>query len=1128
MAPQTHSTSSDSAALAPDTLDVKRQQVIVVVGNGMVGHRFLERVKKYDTEGRYALVSIGEEPIEHYNRMLLTEYFEHLSIDKLMLATSRAWYDENAIALKISSRATSIDVASKTLVCQTQTPRDSDASSNEFTVAYDHLVIATGASALVPKLPGTSLTGVFVYRTLQDLNNIIAYSEAQRAREDAGGFKKYALVIGGGLLGLEAAKAIHDLKIGVRIVNRGGRLMSRQLDDAGARVLHNEIVSKFGIEVLYGKSTKVIRGDAAICGVDFTDGSAYDDVFMVVFATGIAPRDELARVSELDVATRGGGIRVNDYLETSAADVYAIGECVSHRDVTYGLVAPGYEMADSLAKNFAAASAHTEGSAVERVAFTGSDSSTKLKLMGMEVAAFGAYFPEDISEPFEELVYNNPLERMYKKLLFSANGKKLLGGILVGDASDFPRLTLMCKMKDTKPLKEAPNEILLGKRGSGGAGSGGNALLELPDEAQVCSCNNVTKGEMCATIREKKLTTLADVKKVCNVGTGCGGCMPMVKDLFECELAAAGAVVDKSLCEHFAYSRQELYQIILVEKYETFTQVLRQHGRKSNDPRQHGCEICKPTIASIFASLTNHHVLLGDRAALQDTNDRFLANIQKSGQFSIVPRVAGGEITPEKLVVLGKVAKKYKLYSKITGGQRIDLFGAEKYDLPAIWEELVAAGFESGHAYGKSLRTVKSCVGSTWCRFGQQDSVGFAIFLENRYKGVRSPHKIKGGVSGCTRECAEARGKDFGLIATEKGYNVYVCGNGGTTPKHAVLLAPDVPQDLCVKYLDRFLMYYIRTADRLQRTSKWLESLEGGIEQLRRVVMEDSLGIAATLEKQMAHLLDTYECEWKKVVETPELRAQFAQFRNTSATQQETVMVEERGQLIPVDKTAPQIKSGAASVTDTSASVALESPTAISDASRAFDASFEWIPFGSKDLFDENAGGAVLYGGTQLGVFNITELFNGIERVSWFATQNMCPHDHAFVLAQGILGDADGRPKIVCPMDKKSYDLEDGSCMGSDNESMRLETFRVKVDDDGQLFILLPPVEELDARLGTSNFVRPAKSLDGSDANPSTRATSTASSLSSSPSLSPSSSFSVSPGAFSSSIRGCGDIRLDW
>ncbi|KAL4094440.1 hypothetical protein PRIC1_010101 [Phytophthora ramorum] len=1031
--------------------DAKETEVVVVVGNGMVGHRFLERLRQYDTSKRYTLVSIGEEPIQHYNRMLLTEFFEHLSIDKLKLATPD-WYAENEIELMTHAQALALDTANKTLLCQRlgDIPKD----TAQFEVPYDRVVIATGASALMPRLPGTDLRGVFVYRSIADLNSIIAHAETQAKSEAAGGAKKYALVVGGGLLGLEAAKSVHDLKVSVRIINRGDRLMSRQLDADGAKVLHNEIVNKFGISVLYGKSTQEILGseENGVEAVQFTNGDRFDDVCMVVFATGIKPRDELAHSSGLELAQRGG-ILINDYLECSEPGVYALGECISHRNVTYGLVAPGYEMADTLAKNF------TCGSPENRVAFPGGDISTKLKLMGMEVGSFGDYFPEFIKEPFEALTYNNPLEKVYKKLFFSADGKKLLGGILVGDTSDFVRLSLMYKQKDSKPLVDPPSEILLGKRGGGG----GNAVLDLPDEAQVCSCNNVTKGDICKAIKEKKLTKLGDVKKGCNVGTGCGGCIPMVKDILEAELAAAGAEVDKSLCEHFAYSRQELYQIIQVEQYSTFGEVLAKHGRKQHDPRSYGCEICKPTIASIFASLQNGHILKGDRAALQDSNDRFLANLQKSGQFSVVPRVAGGEITPDKLIVLGQVAKKFDLYTKITGGQRVDLFGAQKQDLPEIWRMLVDAGFESGHAYGKSLRTVKSCVGTTWCRYGQQDAVGFAIFLENRYRGIRSPHKLKGGVSGCTRECAEARSKDFGCIATDQGYNIYVGGNGGTNPRHATLLASDVPQDLVVKYLDRYIMYYIMTADRLQRTSKWLDALEGGIEQLRRVVMQDSLAICATLEKQMSFLVGTYECEWKKVIESPELMSQFAQFKNTSETQKEVHMRTVRDQRMPTFVSLSKTSSSRSSGAGTESSSPTSTTSVLSDLDDP-----EWVSFGSKDLFDVNGGGAVLYGESQLAIFNIMESCNGIEKVSWYATQNMCPFDHSFVLAQGIVGDLDGRPKVACPMHKRNYDLTDGCCLSGDD--LRLQTFEAKEEND-TIYVLLPPADVVDARLATSRFV---------------------------------------------------------
>ena len=297
-------------------------------------------------------------------------------------------------------------------------------------------------------------------------------------------------------------------------------------------------------------------------------------------------------------------------------------------------------------------------------------------------------------------------------------------------------------------------------------------------------------------------------------------------DLFKAQIKAAGKKVNNALCEHFACTRQELFEIVKIKRIKTFDELITRHGRGQ------GCEICKPAVASILASLWNENVV--DHTTIQDTNDRFLANIQRGGTYSVVPRVPGGEITPDKLIVLGKVAKKYGLYAKITGGQRVDLFGAPVHQLPDIWEELVNAGFESGHAYAKAMRTVKSCVGSTWCRYGVQDSVGFAIRVENRYKGFRAPHKIKAAVSGCIRECAEAQGKDFGIIATEKGWNLYVCGNGGAKPRHADLLAADIDAETCIKYIDRFLMYYTQTADRLTRTSVWLEKMEGGIDYLTR------------------------------------------------------------------------------------------------------------------------------------------------------------------------------------------------------------------------------------------------------------------------------------------------------
>jgi len=383
------------------------------------------------------------------------------------------------------------------------------------------------------------------------------------------------------------------------------------------------------------------------------------------------------------------------------------------------------------------------------------------------------------------------------------------------------------------------------------------------------------------------------LKQQTQAATGCGGCATLVKSVLNSELAKQGYAVNTDLCEHFAYTRQDLVNLIRVKQIKTFTELLTEHGKGL------GCEICKPTVASILASQWNEHILETDHAALQDTNDKFLANMQKDGTYSVVPRITGGEISPDMLIALGQVGKKYQLYTKITGGQRVDLFGARLEQLPLIWKELIDAGFESGHAYGKSLRTVKSCVGSSWCRYGVDDSVSLAIELENRYKGLRSPHKIKFAVSGCTRECAEAQSKDVGVIATENGWNLYVCGNGGMKPRHADLFATGLDKATLIKTIDRFLSFYVRTADRLQRTSVWMENMEGGLDYLKSVIIDDKLSLGEELEQQMQTVIDTYQCEWKTTIENEEKLKHFRYFINSDATDDNVIFVEERGQIRP-------------------------------------------------------------------------------------------------------------------------------------------------------------------------------------------------------------------------------------
>jgi nitrite reductase (NADH) large subunit len=775
---------------------------LVVIGNGMVGHRFLTRV-----QGRgLSVTTFCEEPRPAYDRVNLTAFFSGKSAEDLSLLAPG---DYDGMELHFGDKAVAIDRNAKAVT-----------SARGKTIPYDKLVLATGSSPFVPPIPGRDSPGCFVYRTLDDLEAI--RERAKNARVGA--------VIGGGLLGLEAANALKQLGLEVHVIEFAPRLMALQLDEIGGALLKAKIEA-LGVSVHTGKSTTHIEPGLRM---NFSDGESLE-TDLIVFSAGIRPRDELARAAGLTLGERGG-IAVDDRCCTSDPDIFAIGECALHRGRIYGLVAPGYRMAEVAADAIA-------GDDIDR--FTGCELSTKLKLLGVDVASFGdAFNNENVVSWFDAL------KGVYKKLAISADKKRLLGGILVGDASDYgPLLKLQQSRAALPPHVE-------------------DLMLSQKQAETICSCLNVTKSEIVAAIEKEKCVSVGAIKACTGAGTGCGSCVPLLA-----EMLRSGDQV-QHLCEHFPHSRQDLFHLLRLHSLKTFDDLLARHGRGA------GCEICKPAVASMLASTWNEHVLSKPHLSLQDTNDRFLANIQRDGTYSVVPRVPGGEITPEKLIALGQVAKRYGLYTKITGAQRIDLLGARVEQLPLIWRELVDAGFESGHAYGKALRTVKSCVGSTWCRYGVQDSVSFAIRLENRYKGLRSPHKLKSAVSGCARECAEAQGKDFGVIATEKGYNLYLCGNGGMKPAHAQLFATDLDEETVVKYLDRFLMFYIRTADRLQRTAPWLRSLDGGIEYLKKVLIDDSLGICAELEADMARVVGSYRCEWKAALEDPEKLARFRPFVN--------------------------------------------------------------------------------------------------------------------------------------------------------------------------------------------------------------------------------------------------------
>ncbi|KAK3638819.1 hypothetical protein LTR22_017670 [Elasticomyces elasticus] len=1032
----------------PDVPESKRKRV-VVVGLGMVGISFIEKLMKFDVKRReYDVIVIGEEAHLAYNRVGLTSFFQHREVENLYLNPA-SWYasmPEGSLSYHLNTMVSSVDTEKKTVE-----------TSKGDTVPYDILVLATGSDALLPRhTPGHEAKGVFVYRTIEDLQKLIDFSATKKGGVGA--------VVGGGLLGLEAAKAMMDLEefSKVKLIERNRWVLSRQLDgDAGSMVV--EQVTALGLDVLLSKRVGKINTDAdnSVTGVVFEDGEQMD-CSCICFAIGIKARDELARKSGIKCADRGGGIIINPDMSTSAPDVYAVGECASWENQTFGLIAPGIEMADILAFNLTQAKAHASRT------FKSPDLSTKLKLLGVEVASFGDFFadrdgPKNLPakgrgakkegekdskdavrgltegpppSPVKALTYKDPFQQVYKKYLFTMDGKYLLGGMMIGDTSDYVKLVPM--VKNRKPLDVPPSQFIIG------ANKGDDNSDELEDDTQICSCHNVLKGDVTRAVKDGTCKSIGDVKSCTKAGTGCGGCMPLVQTIFNKTMASMGNEVKNHLCPHFDYSRADLFNIIYVKKLQSFTEIMEQCGK---DPQSLGCEACKPTLGSIIASLYNKHIMDDERRGLQETNDRFLANIQRDGTFSVVPRVSGGEITANKLIVIGTVAKKYNLYCKITGGQRIDMFGAKKQDLPKIWQELVDGGMESGHAYGKSLRTVKSCVGSTWCRYGIGDSVGMAVRLEERYKSIRSPHKFKGGVSGCVRECAEAQNKDFGLIATDKGYNVYVGGNGGAKPRHSELLAKDVPPDDVVPILDRYISFYIRTADKLQRTARWIENLPGGIKYLREVILEDKLGIAADLEQQMNDLVGKFFCEWTEVLQSPQRMKLFSQFANTDEGVENVEKVVVRGQHRP----------------------AMWPKESVTEDFRGKQwSTLTWQPLAKSDQFTDSATGsslAVKRGDTQLAIFKV--------KGQYYASQQMCPHKRAFVLSDGLIGDDNKTDKlwVSCPYHKRNYELKGesaGKC-GND-ESVSIATFPVEAREDGHVYVKLPPIEELDGVLGTEKF----------------------------------------------------------
>ncbi|GEA07543.1 nitrite reductase large subunit [Alteromonas sp. KUL42] len=828
------------------SLDVKKR--IVVVGNGMVGHHFVEQL--HQSEANVDITVLCGESRLAYDRVYLSSFFSGATAEDLALTTP-AQYAQWGVNVVTNAMVTDIDRTQQQVTTQ-------DGQSFE----YDKLILATGSYPFVPPIPGNDQEHCLVYRTIDDLLAIEASAKVS----------KVGVVVGGGLLGLEAANALKQAGLQTHVVEFAPQLMAVQLDQAGGNLLKEKIES-LGVTVHTQKATQVIEaGEQCRYKMVFADNSVLE-TDMILFSAGIRPSDQLGKTASLALGERGG-IVIDNQCVTSDPNIYAIGECALWDNKIFGLVAPGYAMAR------VAVSHLTDGDKQ----FTGADMSTKLKLMGVEVGSIGD--AHERTPGALSYTYLNQPEGVYKKLVVDSAQQKVLGAVLVGDTSEYDTL-LQYALNDIA-LPEHPESLILPSSDSAPA----LGVDALPDTASICSCLNVTKGDIVAAI-DSGCCSVADVKGQTKASSGCGGCAALLKNVVDGELEKRGVEVSKAICEHFNHTRQELFHIVKVNGIRTFEELISHHGEGL------GCDVCKPAVGSILASVYNEYILDKAHLPLQDTNDIYLGNMQKDGTYSVVPRVPGGEITPEKLILLGEIAKEYHLYTKITGGQRIDLFGARVEQLPDIWQKLVDGGFETGHAYAKALRTVKSCVGSTWCRYGVQDSVGTAIDLENRYKGLRGPHKIKFAVSGCTRECAEAQSKDIGVIATEQGWNLYVCGNGGMKPRHADLFATDLDTETLIKYIDRVLMFYVKTADRLQRTSVWMDNLEGGLSYLQDVVINDALGINDELESQMNAVVDAYQCEWKTTLENEEARKRFRQFVNSNESDSNIQFVSERGQVRP-------------------------------------------------------------------------------------------------------------------------------------------------------------------------------------------------------------------------------------
>lgn len=797
-------------------MNASEKQKLVVVGNGMAGARFVEEMVALGGQDIYDIEVIGEESCGNYNRILLSGVLSGSHDADDIFINPLQWYEENDVTLHAGVRAIGIDRKGKMAY-----------GSGGLLLPYDKLVIATGSSAVVPPMEGLYdddgdlKNGAFVFRTLDDCAAMIEHS---------GGAKR-AAVIGGGLLGLEAARGLMNRGLDVDVVHLMGWLMDAQLDSLSGRLLQQSL-EDLGVRFHLKKLTTAVLGDGHVTGIEFKDGETLD-CDMVVISAGIRPNVDLARMAGLHVRR---GILVNDGLTCrNDQDIYAIGECAEHRGQVYGLVAPLWEQARVLAERLTGRNADS--------AYAGSRVSTKLKVMGVELAVAGEKEPLD--EDDEVVTYVEPNRNVYKKVIVREG--KVKGAILLGDGLTMPRILQAFDRGESLP--ENRSELLFPLASD--AGSTLN-VEDMPDDAQICNCNGVTKGKIIAAV-DNGCRSLKAVCDATRAGTGCGSCKTQVQAVLE--LAADGLVADDPSAHYYVpgipLTKPELVGAVKAMELKSVSQVFEQLAGGAEEAGS------KQGLASLLRTIWGAEY--EDERDARFINDRVHANIQNDGTFSVVPRIYGGVTTPEQLRRIADAAEKYEAKMvKITGGQRIDLLGIPKERLPEVWQEV---GMPSGHAYTKSFRTCKTCVGTDFCRFGLGDSTGLGIQIEKRFQGIESPHKMKLAVSGCPRNCAESTTKDVGATAIEGGrWEVYIGGAAGSRVRKGDVLCVTESHDETTLMMGRFMQYYRENARYLERTYDFVERL--GIEHLRQILVEDSEGICARLDQDMQGAVDAYRDPW--------------------------------------------------------------------------------------------------------------------------------------------------------------------------------------------------------------------------------------------------------------------------